>query len=119
MRRELFVGLDVGLYPRQSFVAGEVVLPDGAMTDRLLIVLDGRLAGAGMRKTLGPGDVARPIEFFGASRYSGALCGRGAGHVAIVPRPAVRACFDAQDPLMWNLACAIAIEALAAAKEPA
>jgi len=29
----------------------------------------------------------------------------------------VRACFDAQGSMLWNLACAIAIEALAAAKE--
>ena len=118
MRRELFVGLDVGLYPRHSFAAGEIVLPDGVITDRLLIVLEGRLSGAGIGKALGPGDVAKPVEFFGASRYSGALYGRGTGRVAIVPRPAVRACFDAQGLMMWNLVCATAIEALAAAKEP-
>jgi hypothetical protein len=117
MRRELFVGLDVGLYPRQSFGAGDVVLAHETMTDRLLVVLEGRLSDAAMGRTLGPGDVARPVEFFGANRYSGTLCGREAGQVAIVPRPAVRACFDAQGSMLWNLACAIAIEALAAAKE--
>lgn len=118
MRKDLFVGLEVDLYPRQSFGAGDVVLADGATTDRLLIVLKGRLSGLGMGRALGPGDVAKPVEFFGASQYRGALCGRGAGQVAIVPRPAVRACFDAKGPMMWNLSCAIAIEALAAAKEP-
>ena len=119
MRRELFVGLDVDLFPRQSFGAGDIVLPDGATTDRLLVVLNGRLSGAGLNRPLGAGDVAKAIEFFGASRYFGALRGCGDGQVAIVPRAAVRACFDAQGAMMWNLACAIAIEAIAAAKEHA
>lgn len=119
MRRELFVGLDVDLYPRQSFGAGDVVLRDGAATDRLFVVLDGRLSGAGMGRPLGPGDVIKAVEFFGASHYSGTLHARSQAQVAILPRAAVRACFDAQGAMTWNLACAIAIEALAAAKEHA
>lgn len=119
MRKELFVGLDIDLYPRQSFGAGEVVLQDGTATDRLFVVLDGRISAAGVRKPLGPGDVVDAVAFFGARQYSRTLRGCRAGQIAIVPRAAVRACFEAQGALTWNLACAIAIEALAAARGPA
>lgn len=119
MRRELFVGLNVDLYPRQSFGAGDVVLRDGAKTDRLLIVLDGRLGSPSLRKFLGPGDVVKAIEFFGASHYAGEVRARGMGQIVIVPRAAVRLSLQAQGALTWNLACAIAIEALAEAREPA
>jgi CRP-like cAMP-binding protein len=119
MRSEVFVGLNLDLYPRQTFGAGDVVLHDGAKTDRLLVVLGGRLGAGPANKALGPGDVVKAIEFFGASQYSGDLRGRGSGEIAIVPRAAVRACLEAKGAMTWNLACAIAIEALAAAKEHA
>jgi CRP-like cAMP-binding protein len=119
MRKELFVGLNVDLYPRQSFGAGDVVLRDGAKTDRLFVVLGGRLAVGIPGKSLGPGDVVKPIEFFGASHYAGEVRARAMGQIAILPRAAVRDCLDAQGEMTWNLACAIAIEALAASKEHA
>lgn len=117
MRKEVFIGLNVDLYPRQSFGAGDVVLRDGAKTDRLLVVLGGRLGVGLPGKSLGPGDVVKAIEFFGASHYVGEVRARAMGQIAILPRAAVRECLDAQGAMTWNLACAIAIEALAAAKE--
>lgn len=119
MRTDVFLGLDLDLYPRQSFGAGEVVLHDAAATDRLLVVLGGRLGCGRSGKALGPGDVVRALEFFGASRYSGDVRGRSPGQIVIVPRAAVRDCLDRQGAMTWNLACAIAIEALAEAKESA
>lgn len=116
MRKDVLAGLNVDLYPRQNFGAGDVVLSDGAATDRLLVVLDGRLGIDAGGKTLGPGDVVKAVEFFGASHYSGVVRGRATGQIAIVPRGAVRDRLDAQGPMTWTLACAIAIEALAAAK---
>lgn len=119
MRREVFVGLDLDLYPRQSFGPGDVVLPDGTSTDRLLVVLDGRIALGQGAKSLGPGDIVKPVEFFGASRYGGMVRARAQGQVVVVPREAVRACLEAQGAMTWNLACAIAIEACAATGEQA
>lgn len=119
MRRELFIDLDLDLYPRQSFDAGDVVLCDGAKTDRLLVVLGGRLGAGPGGRPWGPGDVVKPVEFFGSSQYSGAVRARTAGQIAMVPREAVRGCLDAQDAMTWNLACAIAIEACSAALEHA
>jgi len=119
MRKEVFVGLDLDLYPRQSFDAGDVVLPDGATTDRLLVVLGGRIGLGQGGKSLGPGDIIKPVEFFGASHYDGVVRARAQGQVVIVPREAVRNCLDAQGAMTWNLACAIAIEACAATREHA
>ena len=119
MRRELFAGLNIDLYPRRNFRAGDVVLGDGTSTDRLLIIIDGRVgAGAGC-KALGSGDLIKPVEFFGALSYDGDARACSAGKVAIVPREAVRACLEAQGAITWSLACAIAIEAIAAAREMA
>jgi CRP-like cAMP-binding protein len=119
MRQDILFGLDLDHYPRQSFGAGDVVLGDGAETDRLLIVLSGPLFVDAPRKVLGPGDVVKAIEFFGASHYAGVVRGRGAGQIAIVPRAAVRDKLEARGAITWNLACAIAIEALAGMKEHA
>lgn len=119
MRADVFVGLNVDHYPRQDFGVGDLVLDDGAKTDRLLIVLNGRLAEVGKGRALGPGDVVKAIEFFGSSQYSGQLRGRAPGQIAVVPRAAVRDGLAAQGAMTWNLACAIAIEALASIKEHA
>lgn len=119
MRADVFVGLNVDHYPRQDFGVGEVVLNNGANTDRLLIVLKGRLADVGTGRTLGPGEVVKAIEFFGSSQYGGQLCGRASGQVVVVPRAAVRDALNAQGSMTWNLACAISIETLASMKEHA
>lgn len=119
MRKDDILGLNFDLYPRQSFGAGDIVLGEGTETDRLFVVLSGRLGVGSASKPLGPGDAVKPIEFFGASHYAGMARGRTAGEVAVLPRGAVRACLDAQGPMTWNLACALAIEALAATKEHA
>ena len=86
-------------------------------TDRMLVVIDGRLGIDRASKPLGPGDIVKSIEFFGASHYAGEVRGRGPGQVAVLPRGAVRACLDAQGAMTWNLACALAIEAIATSKE--
>lgn len=119
MRKDDILGLNLDHYPRQSFGAGDVVLSDGSETDRMLVVIDGRLGVDRASKPLGPGDIVKSIEFFGASHYAGEVRGRGPGQVAVLPRGAVRACLDAQGAMTWNLACALAIEAIAASKEHA
>ena len=117
MHKDVFVGLDLDLYPRQSFGAGDIVLRDGARTDRLLFVLNGRLDGGPGGRALGAGDIVDPIAFFGAPHYPAVVRARAKSQIAVVPRDAVRASLDAQGAMTWNLACAIAIEALAAARE--
>jgi CRP-like cAMP-binding protein len=117
MHRGLLAGLNIDLYPRLHFGAGDVVLGDGAGTDRLLVVIDGRIGAGVGHKTLGPGDLIKPVEFFGAPNYFGDLRARSAAKIAIVPRAAVRACLEAQGAMTWSIACAIAIEAIAAVGE--
>ena len=51
------------------------------------------------------------------SAYFGDLRARSAAKIAIVPRAAVRACLEAQGAMTWSIACAIAIEAIAAVGE--
>ena len=119
MCSNVFFGLNLDHYPRFDFGVGDIVLRDGDKTDRLLIVLNGRLAEVGKGRALGPGDVVQAIEFFGSSQYSGQLRGRAPGQIAVVPRAAVRDGLAAQGAMTWNLACAIAIEALASMKEHA
>jgi CRP-like cAMP-binding protein len=115
----VFFGLNLDHYPRLDFGVGDIVLRDGDKTDRLLIVLKGRVAEVGTGFALGPGDVAKTIEFFGSSQYSGQLRGDISGQIALLPRAAVRDGLTAQNAMTWNLACAIAIEVLSSIKENA
>lgn len=117
MRRDVLGSFDFDLYPRQSFGAGHVVLADGATTDRLLVVLDGRLTAGAEGRPLGPGDIVKPVEFFGAAQYAGTVRARAAGQVVVIPRDAVRAHLAAEGALTWNLACAVAIEVCATAPD--
>jgi CRP-like cAMP-binding protein len=117
MRRDVLGSFDFDLYPRQSFGAGHVVLAEGAPTDRLLVVLDGRLTAEAGGGPLGPGDIVKPVEFFGAAHYAGAVRADVAGQVVVIPRDAVRAHLAAEGALTWNLACAIAIEVCATAPD--
>ena len=55
MRKDDILGLNLDHYPRQSFGAGDVVLSDGSETDRMLVVIDGRLGVDHAGKPLGPG----------------------------------------------------------------
>jgi CRP-like cAMP-binding protein len=65
MRKDDILGLNLDHYPRQSFGAGDVVLSDGSETDRMLVVIDGRLGVDHAGKPLGPGEIVKSIEFFG------------------------------------------------------
>ena len=60
MRKDDILGLNFDLYPRQSFGAGDIVLGEGTETDRLFVVLSGRLGVGSASKPLGPGDVVKP-----------------------------------------------------------
>lgn len=110
----LFDGLSVASYLQQDFRSGEVVLSDETATDRLFLVLAGRLHDPCTRRAYGPGEVLQPIEFFAAERYHDLIIAKHPSRVLVIPRKDLHDLLDSQSPLTWVLARSVAMEKLAA-----
>lgn len=112
MRTNLFRNLDISNLPRQRFKAGETVLSAGMETDRLFLVLDGRVHEDGTGASYSAGRIVLPLEFFGALQYPVTLRAKGACELLPIPRETVRDLLQSEAPMTWMLARSIAIETL-------
>lgn len=108
MRPDFLGPLDVTSFARQTLAAGEMALEAGQPTDRLLLLVEGRLRAPGAKRPevrrYEAGSVLCPRSFFGAGTYPQGLRAEAGAVVVHLPRAAVQAAMDVQDPLTWSLA---------------
>jgi CRP-like cAMP-binding protein len=101
-------------YLQQDYRSGQIVLSREVATDRLLIVLHGRLYDPICRRTYARGSILQLINFFAANKYEDLIVAKLPSRVLVIPREEFRDHLTSQSSLTWLLARTISIERLAA-----
>ena len=107
---DLVKGLPLDLYSQQDFGKGEVVLSRHIQTDRLLLVLTGRLYDANLKKIYGAGELLQLVDFFAKDHYCDLTVAKFPSRVLLIPRQAVCDLLTKQAPMTWALSRMVAIE---------
>lgn len=115
MQRDLVQGLPLEAYPHQDFAVGEVVLSHDIKTDRLPLVLAGRLHDAARRHFYGPGDLLQLVDFFASGNYRNLVIAQKPARIVWIPRQDLHDLLTKQAPMTWFLARMVAIEKRASA----
>lgn len=111
---DLVNSLPLDDYLQQDYRPGQIVLSREVATDRLLIVLHGRLYDPICRRTYARGSILQLIDFFAADQYQDLIVAKLPSRVLVIPREEFRDHLTSQSSLTWLLARTISIERLAA-----
>jgi len=111
---DLVNGLTLGAFVHQDYQSDEVVLSREIATDRLLMVLQGRLYDPRCRRIYSRGCLLQPVDFFAADQYQDLIIAKSNCRVLVMTRDEVRRLLSAQSAMTWFFARTLSIERLAA-----
>jgi len=111
---DLVNGLTLGAFVHQDYQSGEVVVSREITTDRLFIVVQGRLYDLRCRRIYSRGCLLQPADFFAADQYQDLIVAKSDCRVLVMTRDDVRNLLSAQSAMTWFFARSLSIERLAA-----
>jgi CRP-like cAMP-binding protein len=111
---DLFNGLSLDAFVHQDYQSGEVVVSREITTDRLFIVVQGRLYDLRCRRIYSRGCLLQPADFFAADQYQDLIVAKSDCRVLVMTRDDVRNLLSAQSAMTWFFARSLSIERLAA-----
>jgi CRP/FNR family transcriptional regulator, cyclic AMP receptor protein len=98
-----------------SFPAGEVLAREGAVDDRLIVIVDGTLdvirhigtPGESVLATLHAGDLAHELGFLDGTPRNASLVAAEPARVLVLTRKALESLIDTQPRIVYEVMCAI------------
>jgi CRP-like cAMP-binding protein len=111
---DLVNGPTLDAFVHQDYQSDEVVLSREIATDRLFIVLQGRLCDPKCRRVYSRGSLLQPVDFFAADQYQDLIVAKSNCRVLVMTRDEVRELLSAKSAMTWFFARTLSIERLAA-----